>query len=126
MKDFDINQVLKAIEGSRGIVNEVAKKLGCNWRTAKRYIENWLTTKQAFTDETEILIDTAESKLFEALDNGDLWAIKFILTTKGRVRGYEDKSKDNIPEKVDLSEIAKLLSNSYEIQESPNCLLISN
>lgn len=106
---YDITTIKKAILGSRGMVQKVADRLGCEWHTAKRYIEQFEETKIAFQNENESMIDFAESKLFEAISEDDLTAIIFYLKTKGRNRGYVEKIQTEhsgaITNKTDLSEL---------------------
>ena len=37
------------------------------------------------------MLDTAEDRLFQAVDTGEPWAVQFLLTRLGRGRGYGDK-----------------------------------
>ena len=83
--------VLEAIKGSGAIVSTVARRLGCQWITARRYIDKWEATKQAMADEEDTILDMAESKLYEAIQNNDIQAAKWILSTKGKKRGYSEK-----------------------------------
>ena len=80
--------VLEAINGSLGIILTIAKRLGCESRTAKRLIDKWKETKDALFDEKEHVLDLAETGFYDALIKKEQWAIKFILTTKGQSRGY--------------------------------------
>ncbi len=82
--------VLRAIEGCGGIVSYVAQRLGCDWRTARLYIERWDETRNAFEAERERMCDAAESQLLKLVREGDLNAIKFYLTHMGRHRGWGD------------------------------------
>ena len=81
-------EVLEAINGSLGIISTIAKRLGCESRTAKRLIDKWKETKDALFDEQELVLDLAETGLYDALIKKEQWAIKFILATKGQSRGY--------------------------------------
>ena len=80
--------VLEAINGSLGIISTIAKRLGCESRTAKRLIDKWQETKDALIDEQELVLDLADTGLYDALIKKEQWAIKFILSTKGQSRGY--------------------------------------
>jgi len=82
-------EVLDAIKGSLGIMSTIAKRLGCESRTAKRLIEQWKDTQEALADESERVLDLAESSLYDALIKKEQWATKFVLSTKGRTRCYE-------------------------------------
>ena len=81
-------EVLEAINGSLGIISTIAKRLGCESRTAKRLIDKWQETKDALFDEQELVLDLADTGLYDALIKKEQWAIKFVLSTKGQSRGY--------------------------------------
>ncbi len=91
MRDFTEKEVLKAISDSGGIISKIAEKLTCDWHTAKTYIEKFEKTKLAYSAETESVLDIAESKLIENIQDNDNTAIIFYLKTKGRNRGYVEK-----------------------------------
>ena len=90
-KKYKQADVLKAIKGSGSIVSTVAKRLDCTWDTAKTYINAWPETQQAFRDEEETVLDMAESKLYEAIQNDDIQAAKWLLSTKGKRRGFSER-----------------------------------
>lgn len=83
--------VLEAIHGSGGIVSNIARRLGCDWHTAKTYVEQWTQTASAFMAEKETIKDLSENQLVEAIRAGDPWAIKFHLTTQAKDRGYSER-----------------------------------
>ena len=85
------NDVLKAVEGCSGIISTVAGRLGCDWHTAKKYIDKWTETRRAYADSTETVLDFVEGKAIERVKEGDGSMIRFILATKGRKRGYGEK-----------------------------------
>ena len=84
-------EILDAIKNSSGIISEIARKLNCDWHTAKRYVDKWKETKQAILDETEQVKDKAESQTFTAINNGDMQTVRWFLATKGKDRGYSEK-----------------------------------
>lgn len=91
-KEYTYKQetVLEAIKDSYGIINTVSKRLQCSWSTADKYIKKWSTTLEAFQQETEIILDIAESTLFESIKNGDTASAKWMLALKGSRRGYSE------------------------------------
>lgn len=91
-------QVLAAVEGSWGIVSEVARRLGCGWNTADRHIKHWKETQQAMEGEDERCLDMSESELLKAIKAGKLEAVKFHLATKGKKRGYTRKREYSGPD----------------------------
>ena len=90
-KTYKQEDMLEAIKGSGAIVSTIAKRLGCKWITAKRYIEKWEATRQAFADEQETILDMAESKLYESIQGGNTQDAKWLLSTKGKDRGFNEK-----------------------------------
>jgi len=90
---FTAKQFLDAIPKSAGIISTIAKRIGCDWHTAKKYIVNYPTIQQAYQDECETVTDLAEAKLIEAIQGSDLSAIKYYLSTKGKHRGYVERQE---------------------------------
>ena len=91
--DYDITTIKKAIVDSGGIIATIAERLGCEWHTAKSYIEKFEETKSAYDAESESVIDLAESKLMENIQANDNTAILFYLKTKGKKRGYIERNE---------------------------------
>jgi len=60
----------------------------------------------------EDVIDLAEEKLFEKVEEGHFPAIQFILKTKGRKRGYGDKVE--VDNKVSMTNFDQMLIESRE------------
>ena len=87
------NEVLAAIEGSRGFISTVAAKLHVDWHTAKAAIERWPETQQAIKDEEETTLDFVEGKAIKKINEGDGAMIRFYLATKGKKRGYTYEEK---------------------------------
>lgn len=87
-KKYTVEQVIGAIPNSLGIVTAIANRLGCDWHTAKKYIDRYPSVNQAYQDEVERITDIAETKLYQAINEGDLQAVKYYLSTKGKRRGY--------------------------------------
>lgn len=83
-------QVLNAIKGSYGIVLTVAKKLGCESRTAKKLIDRWEETRNAFEDEGDHILDISENQVYKAVLEGDIATAKWILSRKGKHRGWNE------------------------------------
>lgn len=84
-------QMMKAIDNSGGIISLIANRLGCEWHTAKRYIEMWEETKQAHVNELEKFKDICETTVLKAVQDGDVQTAKWVLSHRARDRGYGDK-----------------------------------
>jgi hypothetical protein len=94
---FTKERVLEAISGTFGVMSTVAKRLdGITWHTAETYVNRWAETRQAFADENERALDLSESKMLEAIHSGDAQMIRFHLATKGKRRGYTEKTEQEM------------------------------
>lgn len=101
---YKAQEVIEAIQGSGGIVSTIAKRLGTNWLTVRRYIDNYPTIKAAFDAERESLLDIAESVLANNIklalkqqqEGGglaDSTDAKWALSRLGKHRGFSDKQE---------------------------------
>ena len=80
--------ILNAIEGSWGITSTVMKRLGCTWGTADKLIHSTDKTREAFQHEKEKILDLAQGKAYQAVANGDLSMVKWLLDRLGKDRGF--------------------------------------
>lgn len=79
---------IEAIPGTGGIISTIAKRVGCAWDTAKRYIDRYATVRRAYENECEKVTDLAEEIVIGSIKKGDLPTAKWYLVMKGRPRGY--------------------------------------
>lgn len=86
-------KTLEAIKGTAGIISTIAKRLDVSWGTAEIYIKKWDSTKQAFQDEREGILDMAEATILTAIKQGDTGSAKWLLSTIGRKRGFTEKQE---------------------------------
>lgn len=84
-------RVLKAMEGSGGIIAVIAKKLSVTRQSLWTWFENNPEFKKALKQQEENVLDLAENKLIAAVDKGESWAIKYMLSCRGKHRGYQEK-----------------------------------
>jgi predicted transcriptional regulator len=84
-------RILTAIPGTGGVISQIAEKAGVAWHTALKYIENNDKLQTAYRAESESVLDAAESKLIEKVKTGDMWAITYYLSKKGKDRGYGEQ-----------------------------------
>lgn len=95
MKHYTKDQLLEAIKNSGGITAEIARRLGCDWMTARKYIERYRATHDAMIAENEAMLDQVERCAYDSAMAGDGPMIRYILSTKGKRRGW---SEDELPQ----------------------------
>lgn len=89
-KKFTAEQVRAVIPGTGGIISTIAHRLGCKWHTARRYIDDHVTVKEAYDAECERVLDRAETVIIDqfAGQDPDVSIAKWYLKMKGEKRGY--------------------------------------
>lgn len=88
---FSTGTVIEALKKARGVKAVAAQILKCDRHTVDNYIKRHPTVRRAYEEQRETLIDVAEGKLITKIE-GDEWpAIKFVLTTLGKDRGYSER-----------------------------------
>ena len=92
---FTAQQVIAALQATKGMVYLAAKQLQCNPQTIMNYCKKFPSVEAAKHDARGELLDEAELRLWQAVRRDEAWAISFCLKTLGRSRGYV--------ERVDLS-----------------------
>ena len=111
--DVTKEQLLKAIEGSQGLVTKIQKKLEAArgekicWDTVNKLIHRYEETEVAVKAEKESVLDLAENNIIRDIANGDVGTSKWYLKMKGKERGYEDtptiQMANEDPIKIDIS-----------------------
>jgi len=84
-------QMIDAIEKSRGFASKAADILGVSRSTFYRYLNQYATAKQALEDTREKRHDYVENALLKAVDGGNITAIIFYLKTQCKNRGYVER-----------------------------------
>ncbi len=86
-----LNDYLKAIEDSQGVLETVAKRLGITRDGVSKFAHRHPRVMDAIYDERERMKDYAESKLYGHIQDGNLTALIFYLKTQGHDRGYIER-----------------------------------
>lgn len=94
---LDREQLINEIWSKHGKISLVADAMGVTTRTIYNYAERYATVKNAINDAQEHedtkLVDTAELAIRRASVNGEAWAVKYILNTKGKNRGWVERQE---------------------------------
>jgi hypothetical protein len=106
---FTPAQVIAALQYTRGMVVLAAEHLGCEPNTVANYVKRYATVARALQEQREKTTDLAELKLYQAISNGEPWAIQFYLKTQGRQRGYTEK----LMLEVEIHRVAARVGEEY-------------
>ncbi len=86
-------QAAKAIKDKKGFITHAAKQLGISRRQLHRLINAHPTVKEALTDAREEMKDFTESKMYQAIDQGNVAMIIFYAKTQMKDRGYVERQE---------------------------------
>ena len=90
---FTPKQVADTLNETRGMVFLAAKKLGCSDDTIYNYAKRYKAVGDALRQQRGQFVDMAELKLWNAVNEGEAWAVQFALRTLGKDRGYVERSE---------------------------------
>ena len=110
-KGYTEKKVLAAIKGSGGIITTISNRIGCEWHTAKRLTQKWQSTRDAYKDERETILDMSESAILKSIKNGNTQDAKWLLSSLGASRGFgKDKVEvTNVtPQRIEIKLIDEL------------------
>ena len=97
---YDRQKMIRAIYDAGGNVTRAAELLGCAPLTIYRNMKKYATVQNAVDESRAMfeagLLDIAESELRKAAEDGKAWAIRYVLDTKGKRRGYDARSRIDI------------------------------
>lgn len=118
MTKINKNKFRKAVIGTGGIMLSIAKNLGVGRTAVYDFCWKYPDMMKLRTDEMEKIIDIGEGSLFKKVSEGEMWAVKYLLATKGKKRGYIERSEvehtaeitTQIPEEQ-LKEVIERLKN---------------
>ena len=96
-RKYSQEQVIEALEQSKGLIAPAARALGCSRDTVRSYLEEYIAVGQAKLDQREAVTDMAENSLYEAIRRGEAWAVCFYLKCMAKDRGYVEKAEISGP-----------------------------
>jgi hypothetical protein len=85
-----LEQCIQAIQESRGLITQAARKLGMDDTTFHTRIKQYPELKKAVEDARYRQDDIVENMLFRKVDDGELTAVIFYLKTRCKSRGYSE------------------------------------
>lgn len=102
-RDLPVKTIIQAIKANHGIGTAVCKALNTDNKALQRWRKKWPEIEEAVQEATEGVLDLAESKLITCIENGEPWAICFILKCKGRHRGWVEKREYDFPTDIKIT-----------------------
>lgn len=85
--------LLDALEKSLGVVSSACMQAGISRKTYYEYYNTDEEFRKKADETADIALDFVESKLFERVKKGGDAAIIFYLKTKGKKRGYIERTE---------------------------------
>lgn len=109
---YTIEQVVTALNETKGLPAVAAEKLGCTASTIYNYAKRYEAVREALTHQKEKRLDITEGQLWSLINAGNVTAIIFYLKTQGKHRGYVERQEIQVSgEDIDAaieSELARL------------------
>ena len=92
-RKFTPEQMVRALEESKGLIAPAARALGCSRDTIRSYLEEYAEVAQAKLDQREAVTDMAENALYQAILDREAWAVCFYLKCMAKDRGYVERAE---------------------------------
>ncbi len=99
---YPLEECIDAFIRGEGYISRAARILGVTTQTFDKYISRYKLLRELVLDYQSARLDEAERKLMTLVRAGDIAAIRFFLTTQGKVRGYLPESKINTNNKSSM------------------------
>jgi hypothetical protein len=90
---YTAKEVADALEQTKGMLHLTAKRLGCSYQTVLNYCTRYKMVEEVRKAQRGEMLDLAELKLWQAIQNGEAWGITLCLKTLGKDRGYVEQQK---------------------------------
>lgn len=91
---------------THGNISVACTNAGISRRAYYSYMKNDSLFNELVEEIQEGLIDRAECKLHEKIESGDVTSLIFFLKTKGKNRGYVEKTETQLSGKVETVQIS--------------------
>lgn len=101
--DIAKKEMINALKEHKGCVLHACEAAKVGRTTHYRWLEEDEEYRNEILNITEGVIDFAENKLIKLIEEGDTTATIFFLKTKGKKRGYVEKSEVDVNAPINLS-----------------------
>ena len=110
MKNIPIEKIIQVYEKKGCNITATCTALGISRKTFYEWKEKKKKLAEGLEAAEEAIIDFAESKLVEHINNDDVQALIFFLRTKGKKRGYVEKTETD----VNINQFEKLMQDTED------------
>ncbi len=107
-KNIPIEKIIQIYEKKGCNITATCTALGISRKTFYEWKEKKKKLAEGLEAAEEAIIDFAESKLVEHINNDDVQALIFFLRTKGKKRGYVEKTEAD----VNINQFEKLMQET--------------
>ena len=90
---YTAKQVADALTETKGMMFIAAQRLGCTLQTIRNYCERYPSVREVVEAQRGQMVDIAELKLWQSIQNGEAWGITLCLKTIGKDRGYVERQE---------------------------------
>ena len=109
-KNIPIEHIIQVYEKKGCNITQTCSALGISRKTFYEWKEKKKKLDEGLKEVDESILDWAESKLVEHINNNDLQALIFFLRTKGKKRGYVEKTETD----VNINQFEKLMQETED------------
>lgn len=107
--------LLEVLQKRHGIISDACKAVNVSRPTFYKWKREDKEFSDAVDEINEQVVDLAENALIKKIKEGDVTSIIFFLKTKGRNRGYQEKTEIDI-NSLQLPQIELQESNFEEVE----------
>lgn len=109
-KNIPIEKIIQIYEKKGCNITATCTALGISRKTFYEWKDKKKKLAEGLEAAEESIIDFAESKLVEHINNDDVQALIFFLRTKGKKRGYVEKTETD----VNINQFEKLMQDTED------------
>lgn len=89
-----IKRIVEAYNKKGCNISATCAALGISRQSFYNYKDSSEKLREQIEEADEAILDFAESKLMEHIDDGDVTSLIFFLKTKGKARGYVERTEN--------------------------------
>ena len=112
-KNIPINKIVEIYEKNGCNITATCSAIGISRKTFYEWKKRKMKLADGLEAADEAILDFAESKLVDHIKNNDVQALIFFLKTKGKKRGYIEKTETD----VNINQFEKLMQDTEDDKE---------